>query len=116
MSIKVNGYNQLGSDPFNTENFENYIGDALAHVLIGEGLTPYPKFENGRVIRNSVDHQQLDVYFEGVGTTILQLPADYKLPASIEDMDAVALVNPRAYYSRKRRTVSVKADGVKEAK
>lgn len=116
MTIKLSSYNQSGSDPFTRENYDNYIGAAPAHVLIGVGLSSYPKFEDGHVVRNSVDHQQLDMYFESVGTTILQLPADYKLPASIDDMDAVELINPRAYYSRKRRTVSVKADGLKEVK
>lgn len=116
MTIKITNFHRSNSDPFTEENYDQYIGDALAHVLIGGGLSPYPKFEDGHVIRDSVDHQQLDIYFEGVGTTILQLPADFKLPTSINDMDTVELINPRAYYSRKRRTISVKAEGLKEVK
>ncbi|GEP15626.1 hypothetical protein DQM09_05700 [Leuconostoc mesenteroides subsp. mesenteroides] len=95
---------------------DNYTSSPLSRqnpiLLLGTGLKQIPQFENNRPIPNTVERTQIEVYYSGLGTVKLSLPAGYKLP-SIDDLSSIELLSPEAFINSRNQQIYLRAQGVK---
>lgn len=89
------------------------FGGKTARLLLGSGLETRLKFDQQtqKPITDQVDSQRAWLYYPGLGVQSLKLPADYKLPAGIEDMSEIELIKPEACIVR--GNIYVRAIGIK---
>lgn len=99
---------------YSSATFNNSIAaNAHKYLLLGQGLEKVPRFENNRPVKDTVDKTRVEMYFEGLGTLKVSLPAEYKLP-KISDLTQVELDSAEAFVNQKG-ILYVRAQGIHEA-
>ena len=102
-NVKKGGY----SEKTFKEQFEGMI---CARIILAQGLREKHGYDaETRKATDEIVAQELDFYFVPLGIQTVKFPADFKLPAKVEDMSEVTLTNPTACVVN--RFIYVKADG-----
>ena len=102
-NVKKGGY----SEKTFKEQFEGMI---CARIILAQGLREkHGYYAETRKATDEIVAQELDFYFVPLGIQTVKFPADFKLPAKVEDMSEVTLTNPTACVVN--GFIYVKADG-----
>lgn len=103
VNVKKSGY----SEKTFKEQFEGMI---CARIILAQGLREKHGYDaETRKATDEIVAQELDFYFVPLGIQTVKFPADFKLPAKVEDMSEVTLTNPTACVVN--GFIYVKADG-----
>lgn len=103
---QTNGYSR--------QLYDTQLGGVTPRILIGDGPEIRLKFDqqtNHPVEPHEEDSRRVTVYFVGLGTQQVKLPAGYTLPKDLEDLAEVELIDPQACTVG--RNLYVKAQGLK---
>ena len=103
VNVKKGGY----SEKVFKEQFEGMV---CARIILAKGLREKHGYDaETRKATDEVIAQELDFYFVPLGIQTVKFPANFKLPAKVEDMAEVTLTNPTACVVN--GFIYVKADG-----
>lgn len=98
---------------YSSDKYHAIFEGKSPRVLLGQGLEKRTKFDPAThlpVSTGEVESMRLWVYYSGLGTQSVKLPADYELPSGVDDLATIKLVEPEACVVG--RDVYVRAKGI----
>lgn len=95
---------------YSVQTFNQHFQGICPRIILGQGLRPKHGYDaETHKATDEIVCQELDFYFVPMGIQTVKFPADFKLPAKVEDMAEVILTNPTACVVN--NFAYVKADG-----
>lgn len=84
---------------YSSKSYVMQFDNVVPRILMCDGVETRYKFDpdtNRPVSTGEVDSKRVWLYYPGLGIQALKLPADFKLPKDINDLDEIELINPEA--------------------
>lgn len=101
---------------YQASRYQEIFGDTSAIVLKGGGPQPSREFDNTtNRYGTTIVGQRIEVYFKGLGTQVVKLPANFKFPKGMPDLAEVILVHPEACQIRRKVYVRAESLQIKTA-